>query len=72
VYGRVSLITGVCGACGSLSFFDFPHRFAAAFFAISLRCSFVSFAALAFPPFDPRLLGSDILNPLLINYQFSH
>jgi hypothetical protein len=35
------------------------HRFVAAFFAISLRCSGVSFAALALPPTSPPRRPSD-------------
>lgn len=36
-----------------LQLFSLPHRFAAAFFAISVRLAELSFAARAFPPFFP-------------------
>jgi len=58
-------------SCSVISL-GFAHRFFAAITAIALRCSFVSFAALATPPFDPRADGSLILPfPLPMNHYFA-
>jgi hypothetical protein len=54
---RPELMNYLAACCATQSLPVF-HRFAAAFFATSRRCSAVNDSALAFPPFSPPLLAN--------------